>query len=221
VVSVFRIFALWVCIMSTSACEQAAETPQSIAGLRMTIWLEGEEYFVTLTDKVGHYILSETTNWKNESLYKNKYYRGLLLAAREQSTYRWELDVNFQPLDDLFPLTVGETAFLEGTFIEYPEDKPYGYRAEIKILEKKPLMLPSGSFITYKIELIQYYETKHGFKDWRQIVYYSPDVGFNLKGSFVENGEQKHWRISQIQETDPNAPLPQARPRPRSGTVMI
>lgn len=222
----FRMIILMASLLGLSACDENAHAPTTtdIVGHKVTILADSQEYYLTITKNQDNIVTSEATNWKQEFLYKNEYYRGLLLKSREKQGYHWELDIDFSDVDALFPLEVGAAVALKGSIVDLKEKSRLGYSAHLSVLAETPIMLPSGSYKAYQIKISQYYETKDGTKEWHQIVHYSPELNLNLKGVYEEGGEKKWWRITHIQTPDEGLttpPTPPARQRRRAGTVMI
>ncbi len=223
-IAFFRIFSLIAGLLSLSACiENSDPNPQNdLSGTKLTIKASGEEYYLTLGKTEANLITSEATNWKNEFLYKNQYYRGLLLYSREENGRHWQLDIDLKQINALFPMEVGTSTEIIGSIVDLKDETRTGYRAEISVITEKPLMLPSGTYTTYQVKLSQYYESPKGIKAWHQTVYYCPALNINLKGSYTSDGEEKYWRITKVQRPDDaTPPSPPARPRRRNGTVMI
>lgn len=221
----FRICGLVACLIGLSACTENTDPDlqnELTAGTKLTIKANGEEYYLTLGKTESDLVTSEATNWKNEFLYKNKYYRGLLLHSREENGYHWELDIDLKQVDALFPMAVGDATEITGNIIDLTDKTRAGYRAEISVVAEKPVILPSGTYTTYQVKLSQYYESAEGTKAWHQTLFYAPELMVNLKGTYQSQGEEKYWRIIKIQQPgDATPPAPPARPRRRNGTVMI
>lgn len=218
-----RIFAVLTCLLAIAACGPQTDAPENtdLAGTKVTIKSAGKLYFITLTGLDGDTVLSEATNWKNEFLYTNRYYRGLLLVGRKESDYHWELDVDLEPLDNLYPLKPGSVAELNGSIIYHDKNEKVAYSARLEVIAERPFLLPSGSQTVYEIEIVQRYEWEDGKKEWRQIVYHAPDLSLNVKGIYTEKGEKQFWRVTDIERTDESRPNLPARPRRLRGTVMI
>ncbi|MEX0297553.1 MAG: hypothetical protein AB3N28_00685 [Kordiimonas sp.] len=223
-ISFFRTIVLMVCLIGLSACTENIEsrTYTDLEGTKLTIKTEGEEYYLTIGSTQNQLVTSEATNWKNELLYKNEYYRGFLLYSRQEGDYHWKLDIDLSQVDALFPMEVGVAAEVTGEIIDLVDQTRAGYRAEINIIAEKALVLPSGTYTAYQVKLTQHYETPEGTKTWRQVVYHCPELKMNMKGSYISDGEKKYWRIVKIENLDTDmTPAPPARPRRRNGTVMI
>ncbi len=220
----FRIIVLMIGLISLSACTENVDSHifTNLAGTKLTIKTEGEEYYLTIGATKDHLVTSEATNWKNEFLYRNQYYRGFLLHSRQEGDYQWELDIDLSQVDALFPMEVGVATEIDGEIVDLVDKTRAGYRAEISVISEKAITLPSGTYTAYQVKLSQYYESPKGIKAWHQTVYYCPELKINLKGSYISDGEKRYWRIVKIENLDTEmTPAPPARPRRRNGTVMI
>lgn len=221
---IIRTLATALCLLALAACTPGASAPTQPlgAGSKLTIKSKGELYFAKVTGHKGPIVVMEATNWKNEYLYKSHYYRGLLLISRDEEDYGWRLDVDLTPLEELFPMEVGKVAELSGSVVNNKNERTDSYEARIEILDKIPLLLPSGSQTVYKVKMVQSYTWEDGSKEWAQIVYHAPDLAVNLKGAFTnKKGKQEYWRVTEVKRADDTQPAIPTRQRRRSGTVMI
>lgn len=224
-----RILAFAVGVFTLAACGpdldegplDVADSEQVVTGTRITVKFQDKEYFVTLKGRDGLTFFSEATNWKHEYLYRNQYYRGLLLIGREEDGYEWELDADLSPLDAMFPLSIGKAAELSGNVINKTKGDPVPYEATLEVVAENTYELPSGSQTVYEVRVEQRYLKKNEIKKWSYTVSYAPNLSINLKGVFTEDGEEQFWSVTEIQRPDSTKPIVPARQRRRSGTVMI
>ncbi|GHF13106.1 hypothetical protein GCM10017044_03860 [Kordiimonas sediminis] len=201
------------------------ETAQAKVGTRAYIQWHGREVTADVTKVNGRMVTTEF-QLQGTPLMVRDYYRGLYALSGieyKNGTYisRFEIDLQDQNLEKLFPLKVGKSVSLNGNVKLIEAGRDIDVWSHLEVIEKKTINLSDGDVAVFIVEIVS--EFSDGDQSYREAstVYYSPDKSLILKSVTHRDGAQKFWRVVSLKEPAPGQQLPERKKPLPSGTVMI
>ncbi|MEX0297625.1 MAG: hypothetical protein AB3N28_01045, partial [Kordiimonas sp.] len=124
---VFRLMVLTAALLTAAACSPGANAPSeaNLIGTKAVIKAHGNDLLLEVKNVAANTIISEITDWNGQFVSRRHYYRGMYPIAGTEGSTQWELDFDVAKIDNLFPLTVGNTTSFSGTMIDVSNDRTY------------------------------------------------------------------------------------------------
>ena len=208
-------------ILAVAACSpptQESKFPTTPQGITAVISQQSQDFDWEVTD-VANNIITASTFWNGERVIHRKLYRGLYPIYGMEFGKSFEVDFDYELLDQIFPLKPGNDVTFEGTLNLLEGNYQASTIVHIQVKDTGTLEIDGVSYPVHIIKI----STQFSYGDVSDIthntLYYSSELGLTLKSVTKAAGSPSYWRIKSIDV--PKDAKPKRRRNNRAGTVMI
>lgn len=209
-----HLFALAGILLLAACADSGVDGPQAREGLRAVIKHAEGDLKMEVVEVEDNIVVAEFESPRFGQL-QRYYYRGLIPVGGDVDGRPFHVDVDYDDLDDLFPLEVGRSIRVKALMT-----RPYGRSTKIEMtaeVVKDSKLDVAGAIYPVKIVSIEtLYRTGDKVSFQQEKVYFSVEMGIILKNVLREEGRQTYWYVDSL--TNPGVPR---APTHRAGRVMI
>lgn len=205
-----------------AACEppqEATSTPPLGEGTVAYVKIMGHQYRGEITSVHEGYVVWSYT-WKKTPVFKFKTYRGLMTIYSEEEGYKYHTKFDPSVLDELFPITVGAEAILEGKQYSEKEGIENPFWVTISVREKTTITVKEDTFPVYVIDYSFVEERPGGTKNYLKTIWYSVEFETALRTDYLRDDEIFSIRVISLNSPDEMDEMEESEPE-GLGTVRL